>query len=44
MTNADDKLYEAIKSAVEYAFSVVGVEGFKKTSLFLSNQNSTTHH
>jgi hypothetical protein len=34
----NDKLYEAIKSAVEYAFSVCGVEGFKRTSMFLSNE------
>lgn len=33
----DDKLYAAIKSAVDYAFSVCGVESFKRTSMFMSN-------
>jgi len=30
--------YLAIKSAVEYALNAVGLENFKKTSMFLSNR------
>lgn len=35
----NDEIYEALKYAVERAFEELGVDVFKKTSLFLSNQD-----
>lgn len=38
MNYEDKKIYDALKSAVDYAFSLCGVECFKRTSMFLSNE------
>ncbi len=33
-----DPVYLAIKKAVEYAISIVGIEGLRKTSMFPSSR------
>lgn len=37
----NEEIYEALKYAVERAFEELGVDEFKKTSLFISNQDKS---